>query len=213
MLKEMTIKDFMNDLASDMPAPGGGGAAAMSAALASALTSMVFNLTIGKKVYNEYSEEIQLKIKDELHIVNVAREEFLAFMDKDATAFLSVIEAFKLSKTTEEEKTFRSGKIQAGYKEALEVPLELAKSSFKIYDYIITAVEYGNINVLSDAGVAAMLLQTAIESAILNVEVNLSNVKDEQYISLIKDQCNNILSEGNIKKKRVVDMVYKSINK
>lgn len=93
------IKDFVSELSSSAPVPGGGGVAALSGALACALTSMVFNLTTNKKAFNEYDEENKKKVFDTLEASAANLDEFLDLMDKDAEEFLSLIGAFKLSKT------------------------------------------------------------------------------------------------------------------
>jgi methenyltetrahydrofolate cyclohydrolase len=211
MLKNLMLKDFIDELGSSSPAPGGGSAAALSAALSSALVSMVFNLTIGKKAYDEYDEKTRKLIEEQLGKAGELKFEFLDAIDKDADAFLSLMAAFKLPKNTEEEKSIRSINIQKGYKSAIEVPMQLALKSFTVYDYIYVAAKYGNKNAISDAGVAALLLQTAIEGAILNVMINLSSIKDEEFKSAVTDKMNYIKSEGTKKRDEILQIVYTKI--
>jgi formiminotetrahydrofolate cyclodeaminase len=211
MLKNLMLKDFIDELGSSSPAPGGGSAAALSAALSSALVSMVFNLTIGKKAYDEYDEKTRKLIEEQLGKAGELKFEFLDAIDKDADAFLSLMAAFKLPKNTEEEKSIRSINIQKGYKSAIEVPMQLALKSFTVYDYIYVAAKYGNKNAISDAGVAALLLQTAIEGAILNVMINLSSIKDEEFKSAVTSKMNYIKSEGIKKRDEILQIVYTKI--
>jgi formiminotetrahydrofolate cyclodeaminase len=207
MLQELTVKDFIEELGSNSPAPGGGSAAALAASLGSALGSMVFNLTIGKKSYNEYDEEIKENILKALEVTDSNKTGFLQLMEKDASEFLNLMATFKLPKSTEEEKNFRSGRINEGYVKALEVPLEVAEKAFELYKYIEIAAAYGNKNAVSDAGVAALLLQTAIESAVLNVKINLSSIQDETYKAQISRKCKTFIEEGSIKKISIMEMV------
>lgn len=211
MFKNLMLKDFIDELGSSSPAPGGGSAAALSAALSSALTSMVFNLTVGKKSYDEYDEKTKKLINEQLEKTGELKFQFLDDIDRDADAFLSIMAAFKLPKNTEEEKSKRSIKIQEGYKSAIEVPMGLALKSFEVYDYVYTAAKFGNKNAISDAGVAALLLQTAIEGAILNVMINLSGIKDEDFKRTVKDKMNYIKSEGMKKRDEILQIVYTKI--
>lgn len=211
MLQNMTVKAFVEELASNSPAPGGGSAAALSAALGSALGSMVFNLTVGKKAYNEYDEEKKGLILAALEVTNFNKDQFLNMMEEDAEEFLELMAAFKLPKATEAEKSYRDVKINEGYRKALEVPLKVAEKAFELYDYIGIAAKYGNKNAVSDAGVAALLIQTAIESAVLNVKINLSSIKDEEYKVQIYAQCKKYVEEGLIKKNCIMKTVEEKL--
>jgi formiminotetrahydrofolate cyclodeaminase len=144
------IKDYIEKLSSKEPIPGGGSAAALAGALSSALTAMVFNLTIGKKVYEEYNEEEKALINTTLKKIEDCNIELMDFMDKDGEAFLSLMAAFRLPKESQEDKIKRNDKIQLGYENALKVPLNLAKKCIELYEYVLVASKYGNKNVISD---------------------------------------------------------------
>lgn len=207
MLQNLTVKEFIDELASNSPAPGGGSAAALAAALAGSLGSMVFNLTINKKAYNEYEEEIKNSVLKALENTNAVKDEFLNLMEKDAEEFLELMAAFKLPKDTEEEKLYRQNKIDQGYQKALEIPYKVANKAFELYKCIELAARYGNKNAVSDAGVAALLIQTAVESAVLNVKINLSSVKDQEYKLEVEKQCKSIVDEGLNKKNEIISIV------
>ncbi|MCT8976766.1 cyclodeaminase/cyclohydrolase family protein [Clostridium sp. CX1] len=207
MLQQLTLKDFVDELGSTSPAPGGGSIAALSASLASALAAMVFNLTIGKKEYMEYEDKLRKNIDESLEKVQFHKEEFLNLMERDTDAFLSLMEAFRMPKNTEEEAKARKEKINQGNKESLEIPLEVAEKAYKLYDYIYTAVKYGNKNAVSDAGVAASLVQTAVEGAILNVKINITGLKDEERKKELKDRCNNLLKESKKIKEDIMGII------
>lgn len=206
------IKDYIEKLSSKEPIPGGGSAAALAGALSSALTAMVFNLTIGKKVYEEYNEEEKALINTTLKNIEDCNIELMDFMDKDGEAFLSLMAAFRLPKESQEDKIKRNDKIQLGYENALKVPLNLAKKCIELYEYVLVASKYGNKNVISDAGVAAILLQGAVESAILNVKINLSGIRDEDYKENIESECRKITEEALLKKVKIMKIVNSKIS-
>lgn len=211
MDKNVSIENYIYDLSSSKPTPGGGSAAALAGALSSALTAMVFNLTIGKKVYENYSEETKSKINDALKACQEYNQLMIEFMQQDEEAFLSLMKSFKLSKSTEEERAIRDREITKGYENALEVPLNLAKSGVELYKYIDIAAQYGNNSVISDAGVGAILLYSTIESSILNVNINLSGIKDEKYKESILSRCNEISKEALDYKSKILEIVYSKI--
>lgn len=207
MLQNLALKDFIDELGSKSPAPGGGSIAALSASLASALASMVFNLTIGKKEYMEYDESLKEKVDDSFDEVNLYKVEFLELMERDTNAFLSLMEAFKMPKTTEDEIRSRKEKIAEGNREALEIPLQVAEKAYKFYYHIYTAVQYGNKNAVSDAGVAASLVETAIEGAILNVKINIMGLKDEERKEELKNKCKYLLENSKKKKEEIMRII------
>ncbi|MBU5590807.1 cyclodeaminase/cyclohydrolase family protein [Clostridium sp. MSJ-4] len=211
MLKELTVENFAKELASKSPAPGGGSAAALSATLAAALSSMVFNLTIGKKSYEALEEEEKKNIIKALEKTESMREEYIDLMEEDTKVFLKVMEAFKMPKETEEEKKIRKEKIDEAYKLALEVPNKLSKNCFELYKYIEVATNYGNINAISDAGVSALLIQSALEGAILNVKINLSSVEDDSLKEELSTQCENLVRNGRKKRDELLRIVEKKI--
>ncbi|MGV8980352.1 cyclodeaminase/cyclohydrolase family protein [Clostridium sp.] len=211
MLDEKNVREFINELGSNSPAPGGGSVAALGASLASALGAMVFNLTVGKKVYNEYSDKDKMLVDKDLEQCLMYEDKFLELMNKDTEVFLILMAAFKLPKQTEDEKKIRSTKIQEGYQKALEIPLSVAEESFKIYEYVKTAAELGNKNAISDAGVSSLMLQASIESAILNVKINLSTLKDETYKGEIKNKCDELVRQGRIKRDEILSIVNESM--
>mgnify|MGYP001581197475 CR=1 FL=1 len=211
MLDQKTIREFINDLGSNSPAPGGGSVAALGASIASALGAMVFNLTVGKKAYNEYSDEDKMLVDKNLEQCLECKDKFLELMNKDREVFLILMSAFKLPKESIDEKKVRSIKIQEGYQGALEVPMRVAEESYKIYEYVIAAAKLGNKNAISDAGVSALMLQASIESAILNVKINLSSIKDETYKEEIKMRCEELITLGRLKRDEILSVANDSI--
>jgi len=177
-LASLTIKNFLSELASSSPAPGGGSVAALAGALGTGLSSMVCNLTIGKEKYADVQDEM----KDVLKKSEDVRRKLTELIDKDTNAFNDVIKAFRMPKETEEQKEKRSKTIQEGYKTAAKVPLQTAKTCEKILDISMIVAEKGNKNSITDAAVSAIMAQAGVHSAILNVKINLSSIKDKDFI-------------------------------
>lgn len=207
----MGLKGFIDELSSNSPAPGGGSVSALCGSLSNALGNMVFNLTVGKKKFNNYEKEIQDTIKASLEKVSNQKEEFLKLMDKDTESFMKVMEAFKLPKNTDEEKKIRNEKIQEAYKEAIMVPLEVAEKALGTYEHILVACKYGNKNAITDAGVAGLLTETSVQGAILNVKINLAGIDDIEYKNKISTRCKEILEESKIKKEEIMGIVNKAV--
>jgi len=177
-LIEMKLKDFIEELSSDSPAPGGGSVAALAGALSSALSSMVCNLTIGKEKYKDVEYDME-KILDRVENI---RGRFMELIDRDTEAFNRVMDAFKLPKNTEEEKKVRKEKIQEALKEAALVPLETARLCAEMIELCKEIAEKGNKNSITDVGVAVMMAKAGLESAILNVKINLKSIDDKKFI-------------------------------
>lgn len=175
---EKNCKEFLDLLASKEPVPGGGGAAALAGALAAALTSMVCNLTFGKKKY----EEVQLEISELLLDSEVARGRLSDLVDEDARVFAELMQAYKLPKATDEEQALRIRAISERSIDASEVPFEIACVCLKVLELSNKAAKIGNQQLISDAGVSALLARAALRSACYNVLINLSAIKDGEYI-------------------------------
>lgn len=184
MLKDMNLQDFLNQTASNEPVPGGGSVAALSSALASSLAAMVANLTVGKKNYEDVSDEMMIIAEQMITF----KSEFVELIDKDASSFDGVMKAFKLPKDTDEEKAERTRQIQSGMKYAASVPLEVAKKTSELFDSIEVLVVKGNQNAQTDALVAGMMARTAILSALYNVKINLGSIKDVEFVESVRKE-------------------------
>lgn len=212
MQKDIIIEKYIEELSSSSPVPGGGSAAALVSSLCSALTAMVFNLTVGKKGYDELNSFEKDSVDKALENSKIFNEKLLQFMDKDSEAFLDFMKTFKLPKGNEEDLKFREEEIQKGYKKALSIPLSLAEECVKFYESVLIACKYGNKNVISDAGVATILLHAAIESCILNVKINLLGLKDEEDKLIVQNRCNELLNTALDYKLRLMEIVNLAIS-
>lgn len=173
-MRDQGIGDWLEELASAAPAPGGGAAAALNAATGAALVSMVCNLTIGKPKYAAFEATMTkaLARADEL------RREAIRLAEADAEAFAAVAEAYGLPKATDEEKRVRRAAIQRGLVTAADVPLRTAALAAEVIALSGEISPGANVNVLSDVAVAAAGAQAALRGAKINVEINLAAMTD-----------------------------------
>ena len=128
-------------------------------------------------------------------------------MERDTNAFLDLMKAFKMPKDTEEEIAARKKKISEGNKLSIDIPLSVAEKAFKIYDYVHIAVTHGNENAISDAGVAASLVETAVEGAVLNVKINALGLKDEALKKELRDKCDDLLKKSKERKEEIMNII------
>jgi glutamate formiminotransferase/formiminotetrahydrofolate cyclodeaminase len=206
-LASMKINDFINELASSSPAPGGGSVAALTGSLGAALSSMVCNLTIGKEKYADVQDEI----KDVLKKSEKLRKKLVKLIDEDTEAFNDVMKAFKMPKETEEQKKKRSIAIQEGYKKATSIPLETSKTCEEILDLSMIVAKKGNQNSITDSAVSAIMARSAVESAILNVKINLGSIKDEKFVKNINSEIENLQKSSESKEKEILKIVTSKI--
>jgi formiminotetrahydrofolate cyclodeaminase len=190
MPNKKTLEAFLDELASSSPAPGGGSVAALAGALGAALTSMVCNLTIGKKKYAGVEDEM----KKILAQVEDLRAKFTALVDKDTQAFNKVMEALSLPKETEPQKALRSVAITEATKEATLVPLEVMRHCVEALALAQQAAASGNVNSVSDAGVSSVMLRAAAEGAALNVRINLKNLHDAEFVGWKQEELESLRS-------------------
>lgn len=181
---EMTVSEFLEQIASAAPVPGGGSAAALGAALAASLTEMVANLTIGKKGY-EACEADMRELADQARSY---RGKFTEAMDRDSDAYQSVLEAYKRPKETETDKDLRRQAIEDALKTAAAVPLAVGKDAALILEKAAEVVADGNKNAVTDGAVGAMMARTAGLAALYNVTINLLSIKDEAFVSEMSRQ-------------------------
>jgi len=185
------VPDFLNELASARSTPGGGSAAALNGAIGVGLLTMVAKLTIGKRGYEEFDEEM-VKVKNQLVPM---RERFLALVDEDADSFKEVMKAYKLPKMTEEEREERAKAVSEALKIAAETPFKTTKLALEALRTFRPIVKYGNKGSITDAGVGTMNLDTAFRGARLNVLVNLPNIQDEEFVAEKRETLDEMVSE------------------
>lgn len=179
LLVDKSVREFIDQTSQNCPVPGGGSIAALSAASAAALASMVASLTIGKKGY----EDSEAEMKEVYEEANKYKEKFIEYIDEDSEAFHGVMDAFKLPKNNDEEKAARKETIQNALKHAAETPYKIAEDAYKLMEYSEKAVEKGNKNAVTDGAVSAMMARSAVLSALYNVKINLSSINDSEFVA------------------------------
>ena len=185
------VQEYLDKLAGKLPAPGGGSAAALAAALGAASAQMVASFTVGNKKYAEVEEEVQ----GHLDAIDAIRREMARLVDEDVTAYGGVGDAYGMPRGTDEEKAARAAAIQEALKSAAAVPMQLAEQCAALVKHLPALLEKGNTNLVSDVGVAAKLTEAACECAWLNVEVNLAWLKDEAFVSATRAETEELLAE------------------
>ncbi|NOH12201.1 MAG: glutamate formimidoyltransferase [Chloroflexi bacterium] len=168
-------EDFIEELASSEPVPGGGSAAAQSGAMGAALVAMMGRVTVGKKKYADVEADMQAIVEK----ADGLRSDLSAAINADAAAFTAVMDAFRLPKDSEEEKAARSQAIQAATLKAAEVPLDTARKCLEVIELAAEAVEKGNTNAVTDAGSGALMARAGLTASGLNVRINLTSLKDK----------------------------------
>jgi formiminotetrahydrofolate cyclodeaminase len=177
MMTQYSIDGFLDRLASGDPTPGGGSAAAIMGAMGAALVSMVCNVSFGKKGYEAAESELRnMLVKSE-----ELRGRLSAMVAEDVAAFDSLMAAYKLPKSSDDDKSRRAETIQASLKRATQVPLECARACFEVVLLARRAAEIGYKHVISDVGVGVAAADAALRSAALNVFINAPSLKDRDF--------------------------------
>jgi glutamate formiminotransferase/formiminotetrahydrofolate cyclodeaminase len=207
MLMQKSVAKFLDELASNSPAPGGGSVAALAASLGSALTSMVCNLTVGKKRYADVEPEMKKILEQSERL----RAQFTALVDQDTMAFNKVMEAYGLPKETEDQKALRAAAIQGATKEAALVPLSVMNHVIDALALAKAVAEKGNHNSVSDAGVSALMLSAAAEGAAFNVQINLQHVTDAEFNGWRSEEVTTLLRTSRVKTEEILTIVREKV--
>ncbi|MGD8463879.1 MAG: cyclodeaminase/cyclohydrolase family protein [Anaerolineae bacterium] len=206
-LTDKSVANFLDELASNAPAPGGGSVAALSGALGAALVSMVCNLTLGKKGY----EQVQDDIQDLLDRSEALRHKSADLLEEDVKAYTGYSKAAKMPRATEEEKAERKVAMQEALKVATDVPLSIAETAVEVMDLCMPAAEKGNKWAVSDAGVAVLMAEAALRSAALNVLINLGTLKDEEFVADRRAKLEALLEGKGVIRDEIYDHVVSKL--
>jgi formiminotetrahydrofolate cyclodeaminase len=201
------MQHFLDKLSSKSPEPGGGSAAALVGAEAAALVGMVCYLTLGKEKYADVQAEMEdLRDKSE-----AARADMQRLLQEDTEAFAAASAAYKLPKETDEQKKERDVAIQAGLKKATEVPFAIGEKALEIARLSLIAAEKGNKGAVSDAGVAVLFAEAALQAAALNVRINLVSIKDPDYVNDKWNKMQKMVDEAGMFLESVLKITYDKI--
>ena len=203
MFTEMPVNEFLDALASKAPVPGGGSGAALGGALAAGLLSMVCNLTIGKKGYEEVEDDMReiLERSEEL------RKRLPELLQEDTRVYSQVMDTYRMPRGTDEEKAARTTAMQSALKNAAQVPLQIAECCAGIIEMCLPAAHKGNKWAVSDAGVAALMGEAALRSAALNVWINLGAITDEDFVAEEGARLDALLTGKSELKEKVFEVV------
>ncbi len=207
MYVDQPMRHFLDKLSSKSPEPGGGSAAALVGSEAAALVGMVCYLTLGKEKYADVQDEIEI-IKDESEKL---RAELMRLLQEDTEAFAAASAAYRMPKDTEEQKAVRNKKIQEGLKAATEVPFAIGLRALKVARLTVPAGEKGNKGAVSDAGVAALFADAAVNAAAMNVRINLVSIKDAEYVKEKWDTMQAMVKETGELKEKAAKITYDKI--
>ena len=185
-LFNQSLEDFIDELSRKSPAPGGGSVSALAGALSAALTSMVINLSIFKNK-DKYGNKAQ-KLKDQ----------FIQLIQEDASSFDSVMNAFKMKKKTKADQNSRKSAIQEAYKNAVSPPMKMLDLSLSMLEIIRDISNKVNKNCVSDLGVSIEMVESCANGAVLNININLKEIDDKKYTSMINKRVSKVLSNNDI---------------
>lgn len=200
---EKPATQFLSELSSNAPVPGGGGASAAVGAFAAALGMMVTNLTIGKKKYADYEEEVKA-VRDRLEGL---RDQLIDLVDGDAVAFEPLSKAYSIPKDDPERDTIMENALY----EASVVPMSIMETVLAAAKELEVLVEKGSKLAVSDVGVGILFAQAAIKGASLNVYINTKSMKDRERAAALDAKADAIIAEGAALKARIYSGVLAAI--
>ncbi len=202
-LIDMSLRSFMDETASESPAPGGGSVSAYMGALGVALGTMVANLSSHKKGWDtrwkEFSD-LAVRGKD-------VQNRLLELVDEDTEAFNRIMEAFGLPKKTEEDKKLRKKAVQEATMDAILIPMKVMETAFSGFSLIREMVEKGNPNSVTDAGVGALAIRSCIRGAFLNVKINATGLDNRKFAEDIISRGLDIEAKASMEEEAILKMV------
>jgi glutamate formiminotransferase/formiminotetrahydrofolate cyclodeaminase len=187
----LSLREFADEVSLDSPTPGGGSAAALFASLSAALSSMVANLTVGKKGYEEAAEEM----KEVALRAQELKDGLLQAVDEDTRAFNKVMEAFRLPKSSEDQAREKEAAVEKASRQATLVPLSVLERCESLLDLAKLVAQKGNRNSLSDAGVAVAAAEAAATGAFYNVRINLPGIQDESFKKEVSEKAAELMKK------------------
>jgi len=202
-LADLTVRGFMEETASESPAPGGGSVSAYMGALGAALATMVANLSSHKRGWDDRWEEFS----DWADRGKLIQEKLLRLVDEDTRAFNGILEAFRMPKGTKEEKKLRESAVEKATVHAIRVPFEVMVTAYQGYEVAEAMVRFGNPGSVTDAGVGALALHAGIEGSWLNVQVNATDVKALPEVQEILDSGEKLLRRSLEMKDQIMDLI------
>ena len=211
-LIDMSVADFTNEVDSNSPAPGGGSVSALASDIGVSLARMMAHLSFEKKKFEQLDEKTKEEFKARFDKLGEIRKELSTLVDKDTESFNEFMKAVKMPKETEEQNKLRAKAIQEATIFSIEVPYKTASLSLEALRLLDFLIKNGNQNAITDIGVGTLMLSAGMEGAILNVKVNLGQIKGKQIYDKYRDGCKEILSEGNEIKDNIISNIHKQLD-
>lgn len=191
-INDKTCSEFLKELASGAPVPGGGGAAAMGGAVGMALSNMVGNLTLGKKKYAGVQDEIKELLEKGSQIM----EDLKTLVDRDAEVFEPLSRAYRLPSDTPEQVKDKEEILEKCSRDACLVPLEIMRKCFEGIKIHERMGQIGSLIALSDVGCGVVFLKAALISGSLNIIINTNTINDKEFVRKISEEMDSLLEEG-----------------
>jgi len=201
MFADLTIKEFLEKVASGEPVPGGGSVAALAGALSAALSRMVGGLTLGRSDDHARDE----RMSDLMERASLLQMRLVEAIDRDSEAYAGVLDAYRMAKGTEEERLLRREAVQDALKGAALVPLSVAEMGLELLSLSGTAVREGNRNAVTDGLVAALMARAAVMGALFNVRINLVSIKDGGFSAEIAEKARRLEKEAVHEERALLD--------
>lgn len=207
MFVNASIRQYVDQAASNAETPGGGSVSGLVGALAACMGEMAANFTTGKKKF----ADVESRVLDILATLTPLRETMLKAMDDDAVAFAKFADVYAMPKDTEEDKSAREAAMQKALRGAMAVPLSVMLAAVKALEVLPELAKIGNPNLISDTGVAAILAEAATRAAYLNVMVNLKFIKDTDLVRDTRAEVEDLLARAARSLKLTMGPVEKSV--
>jgi len=203
LLVSKNLTEFANETASESPAPGGGSIAAYLGALGVSLGTMVANLSSHKRGWDDRWEEFSQAAEEGQKL----KDKLLYLVDADTAAFNGIIDAVRMPKGTSAEKAARAEAMEAATKNAIEIPLDVMRTSHACFNLLSQMADSGNPNSVSDAGVGALCCKSAVHGAYLNVKINCKDLDDKKYVKQVMDEADELLKNTMKEEKEILKVV------
>lgn len=210
-LIDMTIVDFIKEVDSNSPAPGGGSVSALASSIGIGLSRMMAHLSFGKNKFEANEEKIKTEFKNRFDKLESLRYELELLVDEDTNSFNEVMKAIRMPKESEKDLELRNEAMKKATIYSIEVPLKTSKLSLEALKHLSYLAQYGNQNAITDIAVGSLMLESGLEGAILNVKVNLAGLDDKELVEKYSLECEKILTEGRNIRDEFIESVHKKL--
>lgn len=209
MTEKKTIEEFLGELSSKAPVPGGGGASAIGGAIGNGLGQMVANLTIGKKKYAEYEEEL----KELLERMKELQKGFTDLADRDGEVFAPLAAAYRLPYETDLEKQYKDQVMEASLLAASLIPMQIMETCMEMLAILSVLAEKGSRMAISDVGVGVQFIRASLTGAAMNVFINTGSMKNRDEAERLNERAQLMIDRGTEAADEIYDKILKGLKK